>query len=367
MVVRHAAAAQSPDHDSRLMNFMKLHRATPARCLAGRSRYHRSVPAPSPSALLHPDAPTLRRHALPVGDGHVLNVQEHGRIDGLPALVLHGGPGSGCSPLLRRFFDPGAFRIVCVDQRGAGSSTPRGGIEHNTTAHLLADLKRVREALGITSWLVVGGSWGATLALAYAAHEPGAITGLLLRASFLARREDIDGFFARASADEAPAWDRFAAAVGAGADDAPLPRLAEAFARADRAACRPLARAWWAWEQFLASGTEPPSTPDGEALDALVDRYRVQSHYLAHRCWLEAPSLLERCEQAPRVPTLLLHGRLDRVCPPAGALALLQRLPHAALRWIADAGHDPAHPAMAAAMVEALDHWATHGHFEAGR
>jgi proline iminopeptidase len=367
MVVRHAAAAQPLDHDSHLMNFMKLCRPEPTWRPLRSSRYHRSVPAPSPFSHLHPDTPPLRRHAMPVGDGHVLHVQEHGRLDGLPALVLHGGPGSGCSPLLRRFLDPARFRIVCVDQRGAGSSTPRGSIEHNTTAHLLADLKHVRASLGIVRWLVVGGSWGATLALAYAAHEPEAVAGLLLRASFLARGEDIDGFFACASRDEVPAWERFAATIGAGPGEPLLPRLAEAFAHTDRAACRPLARAWWAWEQFVANGTEPPSAPAGEALDALVDRYRVQSHYLRHRCWLEAPSLLERCEHVPRVPTLLLHGRLDRVCPPAGASALQQRLPHAALRWIAEAGHDPAHPAMAAAMVEALDRWAAHGNFGDGR
>jgi proline iminopeptidase len=362
MVVQHGRPAQPSDHDSPLMNFMKLRPVAAARRRAGRSRYHRSVPAPSPSCDLHPDTPPLHGHAMPVGDGHVLHVQEHGRSDGVPALVLHGGPGSGCSPRLRRFFDPARYRIVCIDQRGAGAS-----IAHNTTAHLLADLKRVRDALGITRWLVVGGSWGATLALAHAAHEPEAVAGLLLRASFLARREDIDGFFACASADEAPAWKRFAAALGASADEPLLPRLADAFAPADPAACRPLARAWWAWEQFLASGVEPSQAPAGEALDALVDRYRVQSHYLAHRCWLETPSLLERCEHLPRVPTLLLHGRRDRICPPAGALALQQRLPHATLRWIDAAGHDPAHPAMAAAMVEALDGWALHGDFGAGR
>ncbi len=310
-----------------------------------------------PASPLHPDTAPLRTHALPVGDGHVLHVQEHGHFDGLPALVLHGGPGSGCSPLLRRFFDPARFRVICVDQRGAGRSTPRGATEHNTTAHLLGDLRRLREHLGITSWLVVGGSWGAALAVAHAAAEPQAVAGLLLRASFLARAEDIDAFFAAATADERDAWERFASIAPPGSRAALLPFLARRFELGDRAACRPLAQAWWQWEQFLATGVQA-APPAGAALDAQVDRYRVQSHYLVHRCWLDAPSLLERCAALPRVPTLLLHGRRDRICPPEGALALHRGLPHSELRWVDAAGHDPAHPAMAAATVEALDHWA---------
>ena len=320
-----------------------------------------------PAAPLYPDTVPLRTHTLPVGDGHVLHVQEHGHFDGLPALVLHGGPGSGCSPLLRRFFDPARFRVICVDQRGAGLSTPRGAIEHNTTGHLLGDLRRLREQLGITSWLVVGGAWGASLALAHAAAEPQAVAGLLLRASFLARPEDIDAFFAPARTDEREAWERFASVARPQARDALLPFLARRFALDGRAACRPLAQAWWEWEQFLATGAQAPSPPTGEALEALVDRYRVQSHYLVHRCWLEAPSLLERCDAVPRVPTLLLHGRQDRICRPDGALALHRNLPGSELRWVDAAGHDPVHPAMAASTVAALDHWATYADLGAGR
>ena len=143
------------------------------------------------------DLPVLRTHALPVGDGHVLNVQEFGHPQGQPLALMHGGPGSGASPVLRRGFDSAAWRVICIDQRGAGGSRPRGATEANTTEHLLADLRQVRQALGVERWVVAGGSWGATLAVAYAAFEPEAVAGLLLRASFLARRADIDGFFQR--------------------------------------------------------------------------------------------------------------------------------------------------------------------------
>jgi len=298
-------------------------------------RYHRRV---SPSSLF-PDTAPLATHGLDVGGGHVMQVQEFGRADGLPALVLHGGPGSGCSPLLRRVFDPARWRIVCPDQRGAGGSRPRGGTTHNTTADLLADLSRIRAHLRIERWVVVGGSWGATLALAHAADQPQAVAALLLRASFLARREDIAAFFGALPLDE------LAAAL-----DSPEP------AERDRAAL-----AWWRHEQALA-GTAVPE-PKGEALAAQVDRLRVQAHYLRHGCWLQSPSLLDRCEAVPRVPTRLIHARDDRVCPPEGTLALQRRLPHATLQWVDGAGHDAGHPAMIAAVMNALAAYAATGSF----
>jgi proline iminopeptidase len=307
------------------------------------------------SALpLYPDVAPLRSHALPVGGGHVLQVQEFGCDDGIDAVVLHGGPGSGCSPLLRRVFDPDRYRIVCIDQRGAGGSRPLGEIADNTTDHLLQDLQRVREQLGIARWLVVGGSWGAALGVAHAAAEPDAVTGLLLRASFLARREDIDRFF-----HQPAAWAYFAD-VAPAAQRAALPRwLASVFTQGNDEAAARAARAWSRWEHALAGTLSNIDTP----IAALIARYRVQSHYLANGCWLGSRTLLDRAASLPRVPTLLLHARDDRVCPPENAQALHTRLPHSELRWIDCAGHDAAHPAMISAVVAALDGYAAHGQF----
>ncbi len=296
-----------------------------------------------PLPPLYPDPPLLRSHALPVPGGHVLQVQEFGAADGIPAVVLHGGPGSGCSPLLRRVFDPARYRIVCPDQRGAGGSRPRGGIEHNRTDDLIDDLGRVRQHLGIARWLVSGGSWGATLAVAHAAAEPEAIDALLLRASFLARTQDIAGFFGELSLDA----------------------LAEALSSADVAVREAAALSWWVHEQALSGAAAHGMAPRGEALAFQIDRLRVQAHYLVHGCWLQAPTLLERCEALPRVPTLLLHARDDRICPADGAVALHQRLPHAALQWVDEGGHDPSHPALVGATVAALDHFAAHRSFGA--
>ena len=304
---------------------------------------------PIPSAaviqtLLYPDLPALRSFMLPAGAGHVLQVEEWGQPDGIPALVLHGGPGSGCSPLLRRFFDPQRFRVICPDQRGAGRSTPAGALHDNTTNRLLADLRALRQALGVARWLVVGGSWGATLALAHALDTPEAVAGLLLRSTFLARTEDIDGFFRDAPEPLASRWRH-------------LPEAGSIQART-------LAQTWHAWERTMG-GLEAAPAPEAPELDTLVARYRIQSHYLRQGCWLQKPGLLERCAGVPRVPTLLLHGTADRICPPDGARALHARLPESVLAWAAGAGHDLMHPRVVQRMIEALDTFAAHGSFEA--
>jgi len=319
---------------------------------------------------LYPESPPLRTHALAVSHGHVLHVEESGDPAGICALVLHGGPGSGCSPLLRRFFDPARFRVISVDQRGAGRSRPRGATAHNRTADLLQDLRMVREQLEVPRWLVAGGSWGATLALAYAGFEPQAVAALLLRSVFLPRSEEIEAFFQDTAGRVPAAWARFAAVAPADQRHDMLGFLARALQQAQSAGNtelqRRLALAWWRWEQTLAGGTAAPPAeldPEPETLDALADRYRVQSHYLIHRCWLDAPPLLNRLGGLPQVPTLLLHSRDDRVCRPDAAQAVHERLAHSQLRWIDGAGHDPAHPAMASAMVAALDSYALHGGF----
>ena len=292
-------------------------------------------------------------HRLPLGGGQLMHVEEHGNPGGLPALVLHGGPGSGGSPLQRACLDPARFRILCPDQRGAGRSTPRGCIEDNTLAHLLADLRLLREQLGVERWLVVGGSWGATLALLHAADQPQAVAGLLLRNVFLARAEDIAGFFAAAAATGAPGWARLLRQAQSARRTLPE-FLADLFATGAMAAQRAAAASWWAAEQRL-QGLDPAPPADPAALDRLVDRYRVQSHYLKHGCWLAQEPLLARCVRLPAVPILVLQAMEDAVCPPAGARALEQALRgRATVRLVPGAGHDPAHPAMAEAMREAL-------------
>jgi proline iminopeptidase len=325
----------------------------------GASRYDPGVLPFLPLRSLYAPSPPFRSEWLVVPGGHEIHVQQSGSLHGLPALVLHGGPGSGCSPLQPRFFDPQRYRVICVDQRGAGSSRPQGGVAHNTTADLLADLRLLRTHLGIERWLVVGGSWGATLALAHALDSPGSVAGLLLRGLFLARKSDIEGFFDGASHGRPEAWaafDQQASAQGVSLIDL----LHQALCSTDSADATALH--WWRWEQFL-SGHETAPDPDVAALAVQVARLRIQSHYLRHGCWLDLPPLLDRCSALPNVPALLLHGREDSICVPEAAIAFHERVTRSRLRWIDGAGHDPTHPGMIDAMVSALDSFVTDGDF----
>lgn len=320
----------------------------------------RAVPKPNRPPTLYPETAPARSGRLAVSGGHELHWAEWGVADGVPVLVLHGGPGSGMGTLLARFFDPQRFRIVGFDQRGAGRSSPAGATHANCTERLLADIRSLRNHLSLPRSLVFGGSWGATLALLHAADAPDGVAGLLLRGVFLARREDVEQFFdASAHGVDDDPW-----AVWRG--NASLVERLDQVLNHDGApaAAADLARTWWTWEQRLDGVDAAPA--DEAQLPALLQRYRVQAHYLRHDCWLAQRPLLDRLSRVPRVPTLLLHGTLDRICPPAGAEAVQRTLPGSALRWIEAAGHAPTHPAMSAAIVAAVDAWADQRHFGDG-
>ena len=306
---------------------------------------------------LYPET-AARRSRLPVDGGHELQLHEWGNPLGQPALLLHGGPGSSCTPLLARVFDPARYRVIGFDQRGAGLSTPAGSTAHNTTDDLLADVRALRAHLGVPRSLVVGGSWGATLALLHAADCPEAVTALLLRGVFVARRADVDAFFAAAPPGFDDGWRPWREQAGRdGLDFVELLDHVMNHGSSDEQTA--LASAWWRFEQTMDGGS--PASPADPA--TLCARYRVQAHYLRHGCWLDRRPLLERLTGLPPVPTLLLHGELDRICPWPGALAVQAAAPHAVLRRIDAAGHAPTHPALVAAMVRALDHFAECGHF----
>jgi proline iminopeptidase len=295
--------------------------------------------------------PLLEAHDLPVSGGHVVHVEVFGSPDGRAAVVLHGGPGSGQSPVLRSGFDA-RWRVVCIDQRGCGASTPRGNVDANTTGDLIADTEQVRTLLGITDWLVVGGSWGASLAIAYAAAHPHAVQGLVLRATFGAARDDVAAFF-----DGGPF---------PGSIDEVLLALRESMLGDDDARRRDTAIAWWRWERNRMGMHASSQPPADDVLAYVLDRYRVQSHYLFHDCWLAQPLLAQRCASLPHVPVLMLHGRDDRVCPIAGARRLAACIPQAQWLELDGVGHDPTAPAMQAAMHEALEAFVHRGRFESG-
>ncbi|WP_354685057.1 alpha/beta fold hydrolase [Cupriavidus necator] len=275
-------------------------------------------------------------------DAHRVHVRVSGPPDGEPWLVLHGGPGSGCSASMAGWFDPQRHRVVMPDQRGAGRSTPAGSVRRNNVGALLADLEQLRQALGIARWGVVGGSWGAALALAYAARYPDAVAALVLRGAFLTGRDDVLGLFAPRRAGRrmlqcvTPRGERLPDAR------ARLNTVSQLFQSGTTAQKRDTAAAWRAGEQALL-GLSPRlrarRQPVREQV-ATMNKYRIQAHYLRNRAGLGKPALLKAAREiaAHGVPVRLLHGRADAVCRPANALRLQAAMPQAHLNWVAG-GH----------------------------
>lgn len=317
--------------------------------------------------MLHPLSEPHDQGWLDVGHGHRIRYEQSGRRDGIPALYLHGGPGSGCSPRQRALFDPAHYRVVMFDQRGCGLSTPAGETRHNHTDALISDIEMLRAHLGIERWLVFGGSWGATLAALYAARHASACSGVLMRGLFLAGRADIDWFFQGAAALAPAAHARFLQSLPARWRRRVVEGLARAFASGDRRRTETATLAWRDWEHAL--GTWPAHSalpaPTGDELAALGNRYRIQSHYLQHRCFTSEAKVLDAIARLRGLPVAFIHGTRDMVCRPQNAWRAHRTLSGSALFWAHDAGHDPYHPASLAAIDAALSAFARDGAFPA--
>ncbi|HJW56916.1 MAG TPA: prolyl aminopeptidase [Burkholderiaceae bacterium] len=297
---------------------------------------------------LFPEAPPFRTHHLPVGDGHSLYVEECGRRDGVPLVFLHGGPGSGCSAKHRRFFDPSRFRAVLFDQRGCSRSEPLAGLQSNTTAHLVADIERIRAALGIERWIVFGGSWGSLLALAYASRYPERVMGLILRGVFLGSDDELR-CYAQGLDGVAPlAWQDFAAGMPEAERGDLLRAYTSRLLDSDPAA----ARRWLDYERALMG--EPPlaDAPDARQLAKTV----IQAHYLANRCFSDLDVLLAGCAGLHHLPAVIVQGSRDAVCPPRAAERLHRALPQAKWMAVETGGHNALAADMAAACIAALDY-----------
>ena len=298
---------------------------------------------------------------LPVGDGHELYVETVGRPDGVPAVFLHGGPGSGCQPAQRALFDPSHFRAVFFDQRGAGRSTPWHGREANTTWHLLADMERIREHLGIDRWLIVGGSWGATLALAYAEAHPERVLGMALRSVFLGTRAELDWAFGtglRAMRPELHA--DFLSVLPADERGTPVDAYLRRSLDADPAVHAPAARAWHDTERVLSETRPTRSHLDHQAIaDAangpLPSTPFMEAHYFSKDCFLEPDQLLAQAGNLAGIRGVIVQGRYDLLCPPANAHALAAAWPGAELVIAEGAGHSVGEPGMADALRAAIE------------
>jgi proline iminopeptidase len=286
-----------------------------------------------------------------VSAGHRIYYEVCGADSGTPALFLHGGPGSSIGAVHRRFFDPGFYRIVLFDQRGCGRSTPRGETAGNTTGDLLDDIERLREHLAVTRWMLFGGSWGSTLALAYAQRHPQRVAGLVLRGVFLGSRDEVAWFLRGLQRFVPEAWREFAA----GAPDDVLGWYRARVEGDDASAALAAARRWVAYENAVMAVGESPGGSAGPDDQAALARVRIQLHYLAHDCFLPPGALLDALGRLHQIPAIVVQGRRDLVCPPATAYTLVSGWPRAQLRMVEEGGHSALHPAMAAALVRATD------------
>ena len=304
-----------------------------------------------------PYAP-LSIQMLDVGDGHRLYVETIGKADGVPAVFLHGGPGSGCQPGHRRLFDPSRFYAVLFDQRGAGRSLPARERAHNTTAHLIADMERIRETLGIERWLVVGGSWGATLALAYAEQYPQRVTGLVLRATFLGTRAELDWAFGAGLQHFHPGlYQDFLTVLPEAERAKPLDAYFRRILNPDPAIHGPAARAYADTERVLAEITPMVTRLDMRAVNMpgrLPSTAFMEAHYFAHGAFLQPGQLLANARALKGIRGIIVQGQYDLLCPPGTAFALAARWPEAKIQIVPRAGHSLTDPGIAEAVTAAI-------------
>jgi proline iminopeptidase len=314
---------------------------------AGKSSANRSDPfAPLTSEL------------LPVGEGHEIYVESVGRADGIPAVYLHGGPGSGCQPDHRRLFDPERFHAVLFDQRGAGRSRPKGRREDNTLPHLIADMELIREKFAFERWMIVGGSWGATLALAYAQAHPLRVTGIVLRATFLGTRAEIE----RAFLDVLPRFypdlhGDFLNVLPPEERAQPLDAYWRRILDADPAVHGPASRAWGETERILSEHTssrvrlDPASQNGSRALPASPF---MEAHYFQNDCFMTPGQLMADAGRLEGIPGIIVQGRYDLLCPPATSHALAAVWPASEARIVEGAGHSLYDPGVRDAVMKAI-------------
>lgn len=305
---------------------------------------------------LYPPVDPFDQRMLDVGQGHRVYVEQCGNPSGIPVIVLHGGPGGGCSPAMRRYFDPAIFRVILFDQRGCGRSRPHASVTHNTTWHLVDDIELIRRALDIDDWIVFGGSWGATLSLIYAETHPDRARHLVLRGVFLMTQAELDWFYGGGAGKFWPeVWARFTG---------PIPEdergdLIEAYRRRLFSGDMPqetrFAKAWSSWENALASIHSSGSTGDspGEYARAFA---RLENHYFSNAGFLDFDGqILANVGRIAHIPGVIVQGRYDMICPPESAYRLAEAWDNCELKIVRNAGHALSEPGISAELVRTMD------------
>lgn len=320
-----------------------------------------TTPAAASRRTLYPEIEPYRTGALKVSDLHTLYFEESGNPKGKPVVIVHGGPGGGTNPTMRRTHNPEAYRIILFDQRGCGKSTPHAELRENTTWDLVADMERLREHLGIDRWQLCGGSWGSTLALAYAETHPTRVTEIILRGIFTLRARELHWFYQEGTDALFPdAWEEFVAPI----PEAERGNLMAAYYKrltgdneAEKLAC---ARAWSIWE-----GTTLSLYSDAERVKRFADGHfalafaRIECHYFMNKGWFEPQDqLIREAGKLKGIPGVIAQGRYDVVTPMFTAWELAKAWPEAELSIVPDAGHTATEPGIVDVMVRASDRFA---------
>ena len=305
---------------------------------------------------LYPPVDPFDQRMMDVGQGHRLYVEQCGNPQGIPVVVLHGGPGGGCSPAMRRYFNPDVYRVILFDQRGCGRSRPHASVEDNTTWHLVADIELIREELGISQWIVFGGSWGATLALIYAQSHPDRVSQLVLRGVFLMTKAELDWFYGGGAGRFWPeTWARFVAPIPEEERGDLIGAYHKRLFSGDLMVETRLGRSWSAWENALASVHSNGASGEspGDYARAFA---RLENHYFINAGFLEKDGqILDQMDRIGHIPGIIVQGRYDMICPPVSAWELSQRWPAGRLKLIRNAGHALSEPGISAELVRIMD------------
>ena len=306
---------------------------------------------------LYPPIKPYHEALLEVSQLHTIHYEECGTAEGIPVLFVHGGPGGGIETIYRRYFDPAKYRVILVDQRGSGKSTPHAELEENTTQHLISDMERVREAAGVEKWLVFGGSWGSTLGLAYAQAHPQRVTGLVLRGIFLCREPELLWFYQEGASKIFPdLWEQFLAPIPLAEQGDLLQAYYRRLTGDDPQVRQEAARAWSIWEGSTNKllFDEQSAAKYGEAEFSLAFA-RIEAHYFVNQAFLEPGQLLRDVDKIRHIPGVIVQGRYDMICPVTSAWDLHRAWPEADLQIVPDAGHSITEPGIIDRLVGATD------------
>jgi proline iminopeptidase len=305
---------------------------------------------------LYPPIDPFDQRVMDMGDGHRIYVEQCGNPNGIPVLVLHGGPGGGCSPAMRRYFDPDVYRVVLFDQRGCGRSRPHATVENNTTWHLVKDIEAIRAILGIEQFVLFGGSWGATLALIYAISHPTRVRQLVLRGVFLSTRAELDWFYGCGAGAFFPElWARFVAIIPEAERDDLIAAYHRRLFSGNLVEETNAARLWANWENALASVHN--DGPMGESPADYARAFaRLENHYFVNAGFLETDGwILQQKHKIAHIPAAIVQGRYDMICPPISAAKLADGWAKATLKIVPLSGHALSEPAISAALVSVMN------------